>query len=268
MEKQQSWERRLTSKLGRTGLTVSTLCFGTGYLSGSAAAGARLLARACDLGVTFWDTSDDYGTHPHVARALREVGRERAVIATKTYASAALGARRSVTKALQELGVEAVDIFLLHAVDSAGELEAKLPALEALSRAKEQGLVRAVGVSSHSREVLQQLLRLPEVDVALVVVNQTGAWMKDASPPEMTEAIKALYRSGRGVYGMKALGSGQVREPQAVAAALSYAFRYPYAHAICVGITSSAELEADVGLWRRASRRPKKTLTAVARRAS
>ena len=247
---------RTRVKLGRTGLTVSTLCFGTGYLGGSIPTGARLLTRAYDLGVTFWDTSDDYGTHPHVARALREVGRGGVVVTTKTYATTARGARRSVTKALRELGVEAVDIFLLHAVDSAGELEAKLPALETLGRAKQEGLVRAVGVSSHSREVLKRLLALPEVDVALVVVNQTGAWMKDASPAEMTEAIKGLYRSGRGVYGMKALGSGQVTEAHEVATSLGYAFRYPYAHAICVGITSQAELQADVALWRRASTRP------------
>ena len=244
--------------LGRTGLTVSSLCFGTGYLSGSTAAGARLLTRAYDLGVSFWDTSDDYGTHRHIARALREVGRDGVVVTTKTYASTAVGARRSATKALRELEVEAVDIFLLHAVDSLGELEAKRPALEALTNAKAEGLVRAVGVSSHRRAVLSRLLALPEVDVALVVVNQTGAWMEDASPAEMTVAVQRLYQSGRGVYGMKALGSGEVTGRAAVASALRYAFHYPYAHAICVGITSEAELQADVAIWRRAGRQPRK----------
>ena len=239
-------------ELGRTGLIVSTLCFGTGYLSGSVTPGARLLARAYDLGVTFWDTSDDYGTHPHVAKALKEVGRDRIVVATKTYASTAAAARRAVAKALRELRVETLDIFLLHAVDSAGELEAKLPALEALSRAKAEGRVRAVGVSSHSREVLTRLLSLADVDVALVVVNRTGTWMKDASPGEMTEAVKQLYRSGRGIYGMKALGSGAVTGKTEVAAALRYAYRYPYTHATCVGITSLPELETDVEVWRRA----------------
>lgn len=216
---------------------------------------ARLLTRAYDLGTTFWDTSDDYGTHQHVARALREVGRDQVVVATKTYASTATGARRSVTKALRELGVGTVDIFLLHAV-AAGELEAKLPALEALAKAKAEGLVRAVGVSGHSREVLERMLERPEVDVALVVVNETGSWMKDASPTEMTKAVKRLYQSGRGIYGMKALGSGEVTGKTEVAAALRYAFRYPYTHATCVGITTEAELEADVAIWRRLTRRP------------
>src|SRR2546428_8951861 len=195
-------------RLGRTGLTVSTLCFGTGYMGGSVASGTRLLTRAYDLGITFGDASDDYGTHPHVAQALREVGRDGVVVATKTYASTAVGARRALTKALRELGVETVDIFLLHAVDSHGELEAKLPALEALTRARAEGLVRAVGVSSHSREVLARLLELSEVDVALVVVNRTGAWVKDASPAELTAVVQPLYRSGRGACRTKAPGNG------------------------------------------------------------
>jgi len=220
-------------------------------MSGPVASGARLLTRAYELGVTFWDSSDDYGTHPYVARALREVGRDEIVVTTKTYASTAAGARRSLTKALRELRVDAVDIFLLHAVDSAGELESKQPALEALARAKAEGLVRAVGVSSHSREVLARLLGLQAVDVALAVVNRTGSWMKDATPKEMTEAVKRLHRSRRGVYGMKALGSGQVTGQAEVASALRYAFRYPYIHAACVGMTSAAELEANVAIWRR-----------------
>jgi aryl-alcohol dehydrogenase-like predicted oxidoreductase len=152
--------------------------------------------------VTFWDTSDDYGTHPYVARALREVGRDRVVATTKTYAATTVGARRSLTKALRELRVDAVDIFLLHAIDSAGELETTRPAL-VLTCVKADGLVRAVGVSSHSGEMLARLLDLPEVEVALVVVNETGAWMKDASPAGMTAAVRRLYRSGRDVYGVK-----------------------------------------------------------------
>lgn len=240
-------------ELGRTGLKVSRLAFGTGYLDGSVTAGTRLLAEAYDLGVNFWDTSDDYGTHPHVARALRQVKRDDVVIATKTYATTAVGARRSVTMALRGLGVKTVDLFLLHAVDSLDELEAKQPALEALVQARETGLVRAVGVSSHSRAVLSRLLALPEVDVALVVVNRTGTWMKDATPREMRAVVRQLYRSGRGVYGMKALGSGEVTGVR-VAPALRWAFRFPSAHSICVGMTTAEELRANVRIWRASQR--------------
>lgn len=92
-----------------------------------------------------------------------------------------------------------------------------------------------------------------------MVVNQTGSWMKDATSKEMAEAVKRLYRSGRGVYGMKALGSGQVTGQAEVAAALRYAFRYPYVHATCVGMTSESELKANVGIWRRARARRRRS---------
>jgi hypothetical protein len=52
------------------------------------------------------------------------------------------------------------------------------------------------------------------------------------------------------VYGMKALGSGEVTGNTDVAAALRRAFRYPHTQAICVGITAATELEADVAIWR------------------
>lgn len=234
-------------ELGRTGLKVSRLAFGTGYLDGPVGVGARLLVEAYDLGVNFWDTSDDYGSHPHVRRALREVGRQGVVVVTKTYAARALAARRSVAKALRELGIEVVDIFLLHAVDSVEELEAKQPALEALVQARAAGLVRAVGVSSHSRAVLHRLLALHDVDVALVVVNRTGAWMKDARPPRMWAAVRQLYRSGRGVYGMKALSSGQITGAR-VGPALRWALRFPWIHSLCVGMTTLEELRTNVAL--------------------
>ena len=228
-------------ELGRTGLKISRLAFGTGYLDGPVAAGARLLLEAYELGVNFWDTSDDYGTHTHVARALRQIRQGDVVVATKTYAATAVGARRAVTKALRELGVERVDLFLLHAVDSADELQSKKGALEALVQAREAGRIGAVGVSSHSHEVLSRLLELPDVDVALVVVNRTGAWMKDAGPEEMRAVTRRLYRSGRGVYGMKALGSGQVTGAQ-------------IRPALCVGMTTVEELRANVALWRTSRR--------------
>src|SRR2546422_8749618 len=97
-------------RLGRTGLTVSTLCFGTGYMGGSVASGARLLTRAYDLGITFWDASDDYGTHPHVAQALREVGRDGVVVATKTYAGTAVRGGRGLSKQIRQLGVGTDDM--------------------------------------------------------------------------------------------------------------------------------------------------------------
>ncbi len=242
-----------TLKFGHTELVVSRLCFGTGYLPASVRAGAALLRKAFDLGVTFWDTSDDYGTHPHVAAALKGVKREEVVITTKTYAKTSLGARRSVTKALQELKTDAVDIFLLHAVDSLEDLAAKQGALEGLVRAKEEGLVRAVGLSTHSRKVLKRALKQPEVEVLLVPVNRTGYYMVDAKPRAMFEAIREAYKTGRALYGMKVFHSGTLPQEERPAA-LQFALAFPYVHALCIAMQNEEELKENVATFSAASR--------------
>ena len=69
---------------GRTGLKVSRLCFGTGQISYNRfdftpERGADLLRAAYELGVSLFDTALDYRTHPHVALALQQIGRENVV---------------------------------------------------------------------------------------------------------------------------------------------------------------------------------------------
>ena len=82
-------------ELGNTGVVVSRLAFGTGTNGwagqsnqtrlGSGAL-ARLLRLGCELGVTFWDLADEYGSHAQARAALADLPRERVVIATKTTA--------------------------------------------------------------------------------------------------------------------------------------------------------------------------------------
>jgi aryl-alcohol dehydrogenase-like predicted oxidoreductase len=112
-----------TVELGRTGLTVSRLAFGTGthgWAGSSEQTGlgidglADLLRLAYDHGVTLWDAADAYGSHPHVARALQSVPRDKVVIITKTTSQDGGQATRDVERFLQELGTDVLDIVLLH----------------------------------------------------------------------------------------------------------------------------------------------------------
>lgn len=104
--------------LGNTGLKVSKLGFETfdfGVpLNISPKEGGRILMESYKLGVNFWDTSDDYGSHPHVASALKHVPRKEAVVSTKTSAKSGEEARKSLRGSLRELGIDYIDIFLLH----------------------------------------------------------------------------------------------------------------------------------------------------------
>ncbi|MFH1571419.1 MAG: aldo/keto reductase [Gemmatimonadota bacterium] len=241
--------------LGRSGLVVSRLCFGTGTngWNGRSNQGdlgverlARLLRHAHERGVTFWDTADQYGTHPHVAAALSEVDRASVTVATKTVARTAAEATAAIERFRRELGTDYLDILLLHCMTDAEWPQQLVGVMDALSRAKERGLVRAVGVSCHDFGALTASATCDWVDVNLVRLNGTGASMC-ASPERVVPLIRQMAEAGKGVYGMKALGGGGelTADP---AHAIAYTGGVEGVHALVVGMMSEAQIDQNAAL--------------------
>jgi aryl-alcohol dehydrogenase-like predicted oxidoreductase len=239
---------------GNTGLEVSRLCFGTGThgwggqsqqtdlgLEGL----ATLLRLAYDRGVNFWDSADAYGSHPHVARALRGLPREKVVIATKITSRSAKEATRDVERFLRELNTDVLDVVLMHFVTRTDWPKRYAGAMEALSRAKAQGKLRAVGVSCHGLGPLRAAAESDWVEVVLARINYAGMNM-DASPSRVTPVLDQMYRSGKAVYGMKVLGCGQLADDPR--AAMQYVFELGTVHAITVGTRSQKQLYQNVNL--------------------
>ena len=239
---------------GETGLKVSRMAIGTGthgwgHRSDQTALGleglADLLRLATDRGVSFWDAADQYGSHPHVARALRTIPREAVVILTKTTSRTAKKVERDVERFLREMRTDVIDIVLLHCLSEDNWPTHYAGAMEALSRAKERGHVRAVGVSCHSLGALRAAAETDWVQVVLARINYAGVNM-DAPPSEVVPTIGRLYTSGKAVCGMKVLGCGRlVRDART---AIRYAFQLGTIHAITVGVTKRAYLEQDLKL--------------------
>jgi aryl-alcohol dehydrogenase-like predicted oxidoreductase len=217
-------------EFGKTGLSVSRLAFGTGTHGWAGRSEqtdlgvdklASLLRLAYDHGVNFWDAADTYGSHPHVAKALKGLPRDEVVIATKTTSRTAAQVTQDVERFLRELGTDVLDIVLLHFVTQADWPQRYAGAMEALSQAKEQGQVRAVGVSCHG-------------------VNM------DAPPSRVAPVIERLYASGKAVYGMKVLGCGQlVRKARA---AIQYALQLGVVHSVVIGTSRRDHLLKNVKL--------------------
>lgn len=243
-----------TIAFGRTGLRVSRLAFGTGThgwagrsqqtdLGLSRLAG--LLRLAYEHGVTFWDAADEYGSHPHVARALQGIPRDQVVIATKTTSRRADQVTRDVERFLRELHTEVLDIVLLHFVTQSDWPQRYAGAMEALSRAKEQGKVRAVGISCHGLGPLRTATETDWAEVVLARINMAGVHMS-APPAEMVPVLEKLYASGKAIYGMKVLGCGQLASK--ARAAIQYVFQLGVVHAITVGISSRQQLLENIGI--------------------
>lgn len=239
---------------GNTGLSVSRLSIGTGTRgwarhSDQTALGldglANLLRRAFDAGVNFWDAADQYGSHPHVARALQGVPREQVVIATKTMARKGSDVARDLARFRKELNTEVLDIVLLHTLSDANWPKKCADAMEVLSRAKEAGIVRAVGFSCHGLDALRTAVETPWVDVVLVRINHAGVNM-DAPPDKVVPVIEKLHAAGKAVYGMKVLGCGALKGN--ARAAIEYVLRLGTVHAFTIGMTGVAQLEENVRL--------------------
>ncbi len=239
---------------GNTGLRVSRLAIGTGTngwarRSAQTALGldglANLLRRAYDMGVNFWDTADQYGSHPHAARALQGLPREQVVIATKTMARKGPDIVKDLARFRKELNTDVLDVVLLHALSDANWPTKCVGAMEALSRAKEAGIVRAVGFSCHGLGALRAAVETPWVDVVLARINYAGENM-DAKPADVVPVIEKLYAAGKAVYGMKVLGCGALKGN--ARAAIEYVLRLGTVHAFTIGMTSAAQLEQNVRL--------------------
>ena len=160
--------------LGRTGVRVSRLCFGTMSFGGDAdEAESAKMYRACrDLGINFLDCADQYnkGRAEQILGELMRGHRDELVITTKCFnpagpdVNARGNSRRHITRALEaslkRLGTDRVEVLFLHQTDPLTPLEESLRALEDLVRA---GKVLYPGLSNHSAWMTQQAIGIQEL---------------------------------------------------------------------------------------------------------
>lgn len=233
---------------GTTGLRVSRVNFGAGLIGRlkynlTPEEGGRLLRAAYDLGVTFWDTADGYGTHPHVREGLKGLARSSVVINSKTPAKDRETAVADVERFLVELGTEYLDTIMLHGVETVEEFARRQGALAGLLECKERGLVRHVGLSTHvaTGAILDEVARNPALEVVLTLYNRDGLMLEGGTLAEHVQAIRRVYEAGKGVCLMKLLAQGGlVGEAES---ALRSAFEFPYAHAATIGFRDIHQVE-------------------------
>src|SRR5437016_1669205 len=211
-----------TVTLGKTGILTSRLAMGTGTVgsghhSHQTALGIKglsdLLLNGYEHGLRFFDTADSYGSHPHVAEALKHVPRHKVTILTKSWARDAATARADLDRFRQELGTDYIDICLMHCLTEGDWTERFQPVMDVLSEAKQKGIIRAHGCSCHSIEALREATKSPWVEVHLVRINPVGAFM-DSDPQTVVSVMREIRAAGKGIIGMKILGLGLLRHRQ------------------------------------------------------
>jgi len=245
--------------LGSTKLKVSKLGFGTwayqDALNISPEEGGRVLAESFRLGVNYWDTSDDYGSHPHVASALKLVPRKEVVISTKTFAETGKEARKSLKNSLKELGTDYIDIFLLHFVKF-DWIDGCHRVLKELNDMKKTGAVKAIGLSTHSVAVVKEASRFQELDVIMAIccnadqttINEFQEYipLEDGSIKEMFHAVKLVHDNGKGVIAMKVLGGSAPPFVKNYQSSIKSIAQLDFIDTMVIGMKSLSEVKKNV----------------------
>ncbi|NTW04837.1 MAG: 4Fe-4S binding protein [Peptococcaceae bacterium] len=238
-------------ELGNTGINVSRLCFGSltiGPLQAnlSLGEGSRIIKHALEQGINFIDTAEYYNNYRIIKEGISDY-KNKVVIASKSYAYSSQDMRKSIEKALVGIDRDYIDIFLLHEQESELTIRGHWEAAEALFRAREEGLVRAVGISTHSVAAVKAASEIWRFDIIHPLLNIKGIGIMDGSPDDMKEAIQDAVGAGKGIYSMKALGGGNLISQKE--RAINYILSINEISSIAVGMQSISEVDYNTAFF-------------------
>jgi uncharacterized protein len=239
--------------LGKTGLMVSIVGFGSGsqYLRASEADADKLIQRAIELGVTYFDTAASYGngaSEKRLGKYLVPQHRSKITLVSKSFERSGEAAKREIDATLKNLGTDKLDILHFHEMGSTSDTDrimAKGGAYEVYQSLKSQGVIRFIGLSGHSNStVLIDALTRIKPDVMMCPQNAA----RESGFTDMV--IPFAQKNGIGLLGMKvtaqdALTRNGVKPEELV----KYSLSLPVS-AMIIGMRSLAVLESCASIAR------------------
>lgn len=247
-------------KLGNTGISVPRVALGTGSagwknVSNQTRLGfqgfVELAQHAYDRGIRFFDTADMYGSHEYVREALKVIPRDKVTILTKVMVYDQEGwykkepFQTSLDRFRQEVGTDYFDIFLLHCMVNGQWSTEYKKYMEEVSKAKEKGILKTVGISCHDYNALVEAANNPWVDVILARINNKGAKM-DGTPEQIMKVLETARKNGKGIIGMKVFGMGDLVKDEQREASLQYVIKSGNVHCMTLGLESKAQIDDAV----------------------
>ena len=233
--------------LGKTGIKVSKIGFGVLPMGSSQLdlpleQGSSLIRYALSKGIDFFDTAQYYDTYRYMAPAFDD---DSPVISSKCLDAGYDEMKNAVSQALCELGRDTIDIFLLHEVLSPEDFRRRQGAWQYLKEAKSDGLIRAMGISTHHEDVCGCMADVPECDVVFPLINKDGLGIRNGqdrgSARGMAAAIEKCHKAGKGVYAMKVFGGGNLAGEYLEC--MDYVFSLPGIDALVIGFTKEEEID-------------------------
>jgi predicted aldo/keto reductase-like oxidoreductase len=246
--------------LGKTGIKLSRLGFGTGSGNGyiqtadGKQAFVNLIHYAYDRGITYIDTAEAYETFDMIADAIKGLPREKLFIQSKVD-----GRPEDVLAVIDNhrktFNTDYVDSLLVHCMTRGDWTDAWKRVMDAFDQAKERKWIRAKGVSCHSLPALRAAVASDWTEVHLVRVNPQGAytdgedgfWSRgrhDVAP--VMEQIKIMRAKGRGIIGMKICGNGTFTSPAERERSIRFAMSCRDIDAVVIGFKNRQEIDEAV----------------------
>jgi 1-deoxyxylulose-5-phosphate synthase len=246
--------------LGKTGLKLSRLGFGTGSDSGNVqfALGQEqfntLIRYAYDQGITYFDCAQSYRTFDWIKGAIKGLPREKLFLQSKIPGKPE-DVLATIDRHRKVFDTDYVDSMLIHCMVKGDWTDEWKRIRDAFDAAKEKKWIRAKGVSCHSLPALRAAAASSWTDVHLVRVNPQGrhtdgpdgTWDNSSHDvsPVVTE-LKAMHAAGHGVIGMKIIGNGDFTKPEDREKSIRFAMSRPELNAVVIGFKSTAEIDEAI----------------------
>ena len=262
-----------TRPLGKTGHQVTLFALGgEGVLRthGRAAEAVAVIERALDLGVNYCDTAPAYSSSMDYYGAALGQRRKQVFLASKTADRTRDGSLRVLDDSLRRLSSDHLDLWQLHDLRTLSELDtifSKHGAIQALTRARDDGRVRFLGITGHhDPAILLEAMRRFPFDTVLMALNVADVHRLSFARTVLPEAA----RQGMGVIGMKVYAAGQLVGKGGLCTpdeAMSYVLSLQGVSTVIIGCRTPAEVEANARVARQFQLLSDQTMRALEDRA-
>ena len=250
-----------TVALGKCGLKVSRLAFGTGTNNGEVQAALgqqefnRLIHYAYDLGIRFFETAEAYATPAMLGEALKPFPRESYQLMNKVTTDPGGDPQKRFDEMRRTSQTEYFDIMLLHWQHTADWVSTTKRWQDGVLQAQAKKIIGARGASVHGLPALRQMPGNNWLEVAMIRMNHKGTLMDgptyayDNNPndvSEVVEHVKKVHSQGMGVISMKLVGAGAFTRQEDRQAAMRFAFRSAGVDAVTVGFKNTQEIDEAI----------------------
>jgi aryl-alcohol dehydrogenase-like predicted oxidoreductase len=247
--------------LGKSGVKVTRLAFGTGTISGKVqrdlgqAQFTRLVRHAYDSGIRFFETSETYGEmHQMLGVALKGLPRDSYRLMSKVTTREGVNPQAKIDELRRLARTEYFDIMLMHYQHVATWPTDTARWQDGILEAKAKQAVVGYGASVHGLPALRQFPGNKWLEIAMIRMNHKGTRMDaedyDTSGPgnvsEVVTHVKQVKGDGMGVISMKLVGEGTFTSRADRQAAMRFAFNNAGVDAVTVGYKNTAEIDEAI----------------------